>query len=50
MAERLVGQAIYKVKLISGREERGGHDAIISPGASIFGMTIKDKIRWDLME
>ena len=28
---RLMGRAIYKVRLISGREKRGGHGAIISP-------------------
>ena len=28
---RLMGRAIYKVKLISGREKRGGHGVIISP-------------------
>ena len=28
---RLMGRAIYKVKLISGREKRGGHGMIISP-------------------
>ena len=28
---RLMGRAIYKVKLISGCEKRGGHDVIISP-------------------
>ena len=27
----LMGRAIYKVKLISGREKRGGHGVIISP-------------------
>ena len=31
MTERLMGRAIYKVKLISGREKRGGHGVIISP-------------------
>ena len=28
---RLVSRAIYKVRLISGREKRGGHGVIISP-------------------
>ena len=28
---RLMGRAIYKVRLISGREKRGGHGVIISP-------------------
>ena len=28
---RLMGRAIYKVRLISGREKRGGHDVVISP-------------------
>ena len=28
---RLTGRAIYKVKLISGHEKRGGHGVIISP-------------------
>ena len=28
---RLMGRASYKVKLISGREKRGGHGVIISP-------------------
>ena len=28
---RLMGRAIYKVKLISGHEKRGGHGVIISP-------------------
>ena len=27
----LMGRAIYKVRLISGREKRGGHGVIISP-------------------
>ena len=27
---RLMGRAIYKVRLISGREKRGGHGVIIS--------------------
>ena len=28
---RLMGRAIYKVRLISGRGKRGGHGVIISP-------------------
>ena len=28
---RLMGRAIYKVRLISGREKRGGHGVVISP-------------------
>ena len=28
---RLMGRAIYKVRLISGHEKRGGHGAVISP-------------------
>ena len=28
---RLMGRAIYKERLISGREKRGGHDVVISP-------------------
>ena len=28
---RLMGRAIYKVRLISGREKRGGHGVISSP-------------------
>ena len=27
---RLMGRAIYKVRLISGREKRGGHGVVIS--------------------
>ena len=27
----LMGRDIYKVRLISGREKRGGHGVIISP-------------------
>ena len=27
----LMGRAVYKVRLISGREKRGGHGVIISP-------------------
>ena len=29
--QRLMGRAIYKMRLISGREKRGGHDVVISP-------------------
>ena len=29
--ERPEGRAIYKARLISGREKRGGHGAVISP-------------------
>ena len=29
--ERPEGRAIYKASLISGREKRGGHGAVISP-------------------
>ena len=29
--QRLVGWAIYKARLISGREKRGGHGVVISP-------------------
>ena len=29
--QRLVGQAIYKARLLSGREKRGGRGAVISP-------------------
>ena len=29
--QRLLGRAIYKARLISGREKRGGHGAVISP-------------------
>ena len=29
--QRLMGRAIYKMRLISGREKRGGHGVIISP-------------------
>ena len=29
--QRLMGRAIYKVRLISGREKRGGHGVVISP-------------------
>ena len=29
--QRLVGRAIYKARLISGREKRGGHGVVISP-------------------
>ena len=28
---RLMGRAIYKVRLISGHEKQGGHGVIISP-------------------
>ena len=28
---RLMGRAIYKVRLISGREKRGDHGVVISP-------------------
>ena len=29
--QRLVGRAIYKARLISGHEKRGGHGVVISP-------------------
>ena len=29
--QRLVGRAIYRMRLISGREKRGGHGVVISP-------------------
>ena len=29
--QRLMGRAIYKDELISGREKRGGHGVVISP-------------------
>ena len=40
------GRAIYKARLISGREKRGGHDAVISPERRLdFRDGSKGKIR-----
>ena len=42
---------IYKVRPVSGRKKRGGHDVIIVPRKRLdFGIAIKDKIRWDMVE
>ena len=44
--KRLEGRAIYKARLISGREKRGGHGVIISPERRLdFRNGSKDKIR-----
>ena len=44
--ERPEGRAIYKARLISGREKRGGHGAVISPERRLdFRDGSKDKIR-----
>ena len=41
-----LGRPIYKGELISGRENQGVHGVVISSrNASIFGMTVKVKIR-----
>ena len=46
MAEGPSGRAIYKGELISGREKRGGHGAVISPERRLdFRDSSKDKIR-----
>ena len=46
MAEGPSDWAIYKGELISRREKRGDRGVVISPrSASIFGMTVKEKIR-----
>ena len=46
VAEGPSGRPIYKGELISGRENQGDHGVVISPrNASIFGMTVKEKIR-----
>ena len=40
------GRPIYKGELISGRENQGDHDVVISSrNALIFGMTVNVKIR-----
>ena len=40
------GRPIYKGGLMSGRENQGDRGVVISPhNASIFGMTVKEKIR-----
>ena len=40
------GRPIYKGELMSGREDQGVHDVVISSrNASIFGMTVNVKIR-----
>ena len=46
MAEGPSGRTIYKGELISGREKRGGHGAVISPERRLdFRDGSKDKIR-----
>ena len=46
VAEGPSGRPIYKGELISGREDQGVHGVVISSrNASIFGMTVKVKIR-----
>ena len=51
VAEGPRDRAIYKGKLISGRENQGDHGVVISPrNASIFGIAVKIRSVADLAE